>query len=163
MEENSGNLNGRKVELARRRTYHVPPGNLFEQVWPSVEPWLAEAMKHARQHMMTTDDLADGCRSGEFALLLMRSESDKIAAAAVISRGFRPFDHEPYIALMACGGSLMEEWLPDLVGDMKAIGRSAGASEIMILGRPSWRKVLAPYGGREVATMVSVSTGGENG
>jgi hypothetical protein len=148
----------------RQRTYHLAPGELFEEVWPLVEPWLAAAMAENRQHLMSTEDLADGIRTKDFGLLLMRDDADRISAAAVLSRGFRPSDHAPYVALMACGGSGLDAWLPDLVDTVKATGRAFGADEIMILGRPGWRKLLAPYGGREVATMVSMTTKGpQNG
>jgi len=152
------NLNGADIH-PRQSTYNLPPGELFEQVWPAIEPWLAAALAENRQHMFSTDDLADGIRSRDFGLLLMRNRDDKISAAAVLSRGFRPSDHAPYVALMACGGSGLDDWLPDLVATVQATGRMIGADEIMILGRPGWRKLLAPYGGREVATMVSLGTG----
>jgi hypothetical protein len=141
-----------------RNCYHVPAGDLWEQVWPLVEPWLAEAMRHTQQHMMTTADLADGCRTNEYALLLMRADDGMIAAAAVIGRGTRPHDGVPYVCMMACGGSKMDDWLPELVATMKDIGRRIGAPEVMLLGRPGWRRVLLPHGARECATIVSVST-----
>lgn len=160
MEENSGHVNG----TARQITYHLEPGPLFEQCWPAVEPWLAGALALNRQHTVTTDDLADGIRSGDYGLLLMRDAEDRIAAAAVLSHGLRPADGKPYVALMACGGSGLTAWLPDLVDCVKASGRKLGADEIMILGRPGWRKALAPFGAREVATMVSINTRGpQNG
>jgi hypothetical protein len=149
-------------------TYALSQGNtessrakfaeLFPAVWAIAEPWLREALAMNRQHLVTSQDLRLGIEAGDYGLFLMRNRGDMIAAAAVVSFGQRPSDGGPYLALMACGGSGLEDWISDLVSNLKRVGRAAGCDEVMVLGRPGWRRVLAPYGAEEVSTILSVPT-----
>lgn len=131
------------------------PVEMLPQAWPIVRDWLEAALAHAAQHEMHIDEVRDRIAAGDMLLLLLESEGE-VKAAAVLEQGFRAFDHEKYVALVACGGTMLDDWISPLVDACVKVGRAIGAVQIIVLGRNGWERILRRYGLRKRLTLMTL-------
>jgi len=137
------------------------PVELLPRAWPIVVEWLEAALAYAVQHELPIDEVWEALCKGEMLLLVMEDGAGTICAAAVLTQGYRPQDHRPYVALVCCGGSGLEQWLPQLVDAIVKIARAAGAPQIIVLGRPAWIKLLQPFGLKQRLALMTLDLEGE--
>lgn len=120
------------VSLVRRE--HLPA------MWGRVAAWVAEALEASVAYEVTPGMLYARLEQGRAALLLAHC-GNTLLGCAVMSvnedeRGAR------WCSLSACGGTVLEAWLPLMVRAIKQMAREAKAERIVIVGRRGWARLL---------------------
>lgn len=130
------------------------PYEQLPQAWPLVREYIQAALAAAAQHEVTIEHVEKHLGTGEYCLLLMQDGQGVICGGAVLTKSKRP-DGQVYVGTIAVGGAHLDRWSDALAEAFKTVARAVGASEILMLGRPGWRRALAKYGVRERGVILS--------
>lgn len=128
---------------------HVPV-EWVPQTWPLVEPYIAEALKHA-QGDYTVEHMQVYLTTGQ-KLLLVATEDNTIHGCAVLEMFNRPTQRVAYVS--AIGGHLVTS--RDTFEQLKTIVASFGATAIEGAARESVARLWKRYGFEEKYRIVGV-------
>lgn len=119
----------------------VPPDAL-PQVWPLVQPWIADACRRGMGDQ-TPADLLLMCRKVEAALILIGEAGTPPVAAGIIQVRDYQDGHRAYW-ILALGGSQARAWRHTLkiIEDYAA---RIGCDRVEFVGRPGWAALLSDY------------------
>jgi hypothetical protein len=128
------------------------PADKVMLIWDRVQGWISDALEASVMHEMPIDEVYTGCRDGTYLMLVMRVDGDW-RGCAVLAQSSDP-QGRPYLGLICCGGEGVHEWISILVTTCRLIAVQQGAREIVVMGRPGWRKLLQPFGLRVRAVVM---------
>jgi hypothetical protein len=127
--------------------------------WPRVSHWIDDALHQSVMHELPLDEVYTGCKDGSYLLLAVRLGND-LTGCAVMAASTDP-QGRPYLAVICCGGERVQRWLSLLVRTCRLLAAEMGAREIVALGRPGWRPLLAGLGCKLRAVVMVLDVEGE--
>jgi len=127
---------------------HVPL-EFVQQVWPSVEGFIASANEHGGDDY-TLDQIRLLVGSGQWLLLVASDDENKIHGAATVF--FQNYPNHRVAFITFIGGRLISS--QDTYGQMRMILKSRGATKIQGMARPSIARLWKRYGFDDVAALV---------
>ncbi|MGL4650333.1 MAG: hypothetical protein ACRC1H_13075 [Caldilineaceae bacterium] len=113
-------------------------------VWPQVCDYLGAALAFSQQNEWSTEQLRERIASEEF-VMAVAFEGRRILGAVVFDMGTNP-GGERYVCIVCCGGERMDSWLEGMLSTGRRIARAAGATRLVMMGRPGWARILKGYG-----------------
>lgn len=122
------------------------------QVWSYVAPLLERAIERS-DGTITLDGLRSMCETRDGQLWVILGESEGCEAAAVTA--IHNSDAVRYLLIVALGGSGMREWISALDETLVSFAKAHGCSQVRLIGRPGWARVLERVGARQIATVVA--------
>ena len=123
----------------------VEPG-LVDWFWVRVSHWIENALHRSVMHELSLDEVYQGCKDGTYLLLAVRL-GDDLTGSVVVAASTDPTGR-PYLGVICCGGERLELWMRLLVPTCRLVAAQIGAREIVMMGRPGWRRYLAAQGAR---------------
>ena len=115
-----------------------------EWYWPRVRDWILAALQESVLHELSEAEIYRACLKGEY-LMLVLAIGDSLCGVAVLTASKDPMGRN-YMAVICCGGIQVHRWLGLLVNTCRLLAHDIGAREIILMGRPGWRAMLAPMG-----------------
>ncbi|WP_298967757.1 hypothetical protein [uncultured Methylobacterium sp.] len=112
------------------------------RVWPTAEPWLAQACARPGDHGITAKGLLAACAQEQALLILIGPPGEPVAA--VVSQVIVEGGGTLSCWLLALGGSRWREW-QHLMAEIEAGARRMGCRTVEFIGRPAWRRVFPDY------------------
>jgi len=152
MEEDHGSVTEERVDspgMVGLVAYHDLP-----KAWPLVREYIVAALAAAAQHELTIEYIEDNLRKGEYVLMVMQAGDGTICGGCILTKSTRA-DGSTYMGAIAVGGQHLERWDEALAEAFKTVARAVGAAEIVMVGRPGWRRALSKFGVRERAVILS--------
>lgn len=117
-----------------------------EWYWPRVRTWILAALAESVMHELSEEDIYKGCLKGDYLMLAM-AIGDNLCGVAVLDASRDPTGR-PYLAVICCGGLHVHRWIGLLTNTCRLLAHDVGAREIVMMGRPGWRGMLAALGAR---------------
>lgn len=120
------------------------PASRVAEFWPTISKLIQPAIDRSGGRCTAGQilDLAQGDKATVW--LMVDRETKKIEAAAVSE--MRSYPTTPRLHVMLVGGTRMNEWLSDIVAQLKAFGKHNGAKQIEVYGRTGWERELKKVG-----------------
>lgn len=118
------------------------PTEYVDQVWPTVEPYVAKALKYASGKYEPGDvrDLVI-----EYGYPLWIAFNDDGIKGAVITR-FMQYPRKKYLFLEFCGGQDGFSWKAPMLEVLRSWAKDNGCDGIEGAGRDAWQKVFKDEG-----------------
>lgn len=122
------------------------PADAVTDVWPSVAGLLKPALGVAGGRLRMRD-VYQQLKDERLILWTVRDEREA-PVAALVTRVAQYPSGKRMLAVDACGGSRMDEWLQTVVDTLMAFASASGLKGLEMFGRPGWQRVLARHGWR---------------
>lgn len=130
--------------------------NMIPLVWHTVAPMIQMAVEYSHGELDLEDILAR--LTNNEMLLLTVSEGDLIIAALTIEK--RDFaSGKNILNVTTAGGADLHLWMDQLDPIIDELAREHGCTEIYIVGRPGWMRLLKGIGYEKIHTVVSKKVG----
>lgn len=127
----------------------------LKDYWPKVRGWIEASLLHSLQHELRPDEVLARCLNGEYLMLVYAVQRFRLVGVQILTKNTDPAG-KPYIAVVCAGGVEIEKWARLGVVTCRQIARDAGADKLIMMGRPGWRPMLAAFGGRLHAVVMSM-------
>ena len=118
------------------------PTEYVDQVWPTVEPYVAKALKYA-SGKYEPDDVRNLVI--EYGYPLWIAFNDDGIKGAVITR-FMQYPRKKYLFLEFCGGQDGFSWKAPMLEVLRSWAKDNGCDGIEGAGRDAWQKVFKDEG-----------------
>ena len=118
------------------------PAEYVDQVWPTVEPYVAKALKYA-SGKYEPDDVRNLVI--EYGYPLWIAFNDDGIKGAVITR-FMQYPRKKYLFLEFCGGQDGFSWKAPMLEVLRSWAKDNGCDGIEGAGRDAWQKVFKDEG-----------------
>ena len=125
-------------------------------VWHMVSPMIEMAIEHSNGEL-DLDHMYKRLLDSEMVLLTI-SEGDRIVASLTVEKRDFP-SGKRIMNITTAGGADLHLWMADLDGIMDQLAIEHGCSEIYIVGRPGWLRLLKDIGYERIHTVVSKKVG----
>lgn len=124
--------------------YHISlvPTEYVDQVWPTVEPYVAKALKYASGKYAPEDVRA---LVVEYGYPLWIAFNDDGIKGAVITR-FTQYPRKKYLFLEFCGGQDGFSWKAPMLEVLRSWAKDNGCDGIEGAGRDAWQRVFKGEG-----------------
>jgi hypothetical protein len=132
-------------------TLQVVPVNFAAQVWPGVEPLLAETQKFNEAGDYNLDQIKMYVTTGQWVLVVV-TEDQEIKGAAVIS--FMNYPNSR-IAFVTCAAG-KDIYNRETIDELYRIVVGMGATKMQAVGRPSIVRLLGRSGFEPVTTVMEL-------
>lgn len=137
----------------RFAVYRVLP-ECIDLIWSQVEPLLAKAI--AREHgRYTTAALRAWCLSGAQQLWVVSEPAYGRVIAAGLVNVYRHPTGKRAAALHLLAGSRAREWAEPAWNAWLRASRLAGVTEMHIVGRKGWRRIVGRFGFQPAAVILT--------
>ena len=123
----------------------VPP-QMVEQVWPSVERYLADSAEYTYGRY-TVDDIKDTITDYDHHLWI--AFNDSVVKGAVVTN-IITYPRKKCLSMVFCGGIDVREWRDQMISMLQAWAFDNNCDSIECTGRPGWAKILANNGHKVV-------------
>lgn len=139
---------------------------LLPMVWHQIGEYIEAALLHSANYDWHGGELFAGLARGDLSLLVAFKPASEgqfaadIMGGVVLRLGRKP-DGVPYMAVMACGGRAMDEWIDLAVDVGLVLARRAQCEEVLVIGRPGWTRRLAHKGLRPYAMVARAAVPAE--
>ena len=120
------------------------PTEYVDQVWPTVEPYVAKALKYA-SGKYEPDDVRNLVI--EYGYPLWIAFNDDGIKGAVITR-FMQYPRKKYLFLEFCGGQDGFSWKAPMLDVLRSWAKDNGCDGIEGAGRAGWQKVFEKDGSK---------------
>jgi hypothetical protein len=137
----------------------VEPGRV-DYWWPRVSEWIEAALAASVIRDVPAGHLAQALRDGVSQMLLIADPDAQTLIGAMIFTPEQLHSGERVIAMQACGGERVEDWVGGALRVVCRVAEGAGCTHVLALGRPGWVKYLRPLGVRRRATVFEVPVSG---
>jgi len=117
---------------------HPIPVDAIDMIWPQVREGLQRSIMKTGGDL-TTAELWQGCRRGDFFLLAV-FEGNAVKAASVWQP--QAWQTGQKLRCLALYGAGMKEWIGDMHEAAKELARSCGATSIVSDGRAGWKPIF---------------------
>lgn len=118
-----------------------------DSAWSLCEPWIGESL--ARGHVpMATESVRRAIARAELQLWIVSIRGEPVAAFVT---EIRVMDYGKGLWVVACGGTGMREWLPEVESTLQGFARDKGCDHIQMSGRRGWLREMKSYGWRETS------------
>lgn len=118
--------------------------------WGHASQFIVKALKNGYGEMSAED--IHTLLEYEKCILLLAIKNAKTLAGLVLFLDEKPLLRE--LTVLTAAGEEIDEWLPEIMSALVAIGNEQQADAIMIHGRRGWVRKLAIHGYEEVHTTV---------
>tara|TARA_R110000868_G_scaffold42547_1_gene143792 strand:+ start:1138 stop:1551 length:414 start_codon:yes stop_codon:yes gene_type:complete len=125
------------------------PLEYVNQLWPSVEGYIAAAMEHAAGDY-TVEDARVMVTQGSWTLIVAMDDARTLQGAAIVFYFNRPSERVGFIVAM--GGKLITN--KSAMAQLEGILRSNGATFIEAAGRESMVRLCSRYGMKPKYTII---------
>ena len=123
----------------------VPP-QMIDQVWPSVERYLADSAEYTYGRY-TVDDIKDTITDYDHHLWI--AFNDSVVKGAVVTN-IITYPRKKCLSMVFCGGIDVREWRDQMISMLQAWAFDNNCDSIECTGRPGWAKILANNGHKAV-------------
>ena len=125
-------------------------------VWHSVSHMIQMAIEHSNDELDLCD-IKERLENNDM-LLLTVSEGDNIVAALTVEK--RDFaSGKSILNITTAGGADLHLWMNEIDRVTEDLAKEHGCSEIYIVGRPGWMRMLKDIGYGKIHTVVSKKIG----
>ena len=121
-------------------------------VWPNVAPLLEKAIDRG-DGTMTLDGLRSMCETRDGQLWVILGDTQESCAAAVTA--IQNSDALRYLLILALGGMDMYAWIHALDETLSRFAKAHGCSQVRLIGRPGWARVLESIGAKQVSVVLA--------
>lgn len=128
------------------------PSKSIEMVWPIASTFIENAIEYSNNELDILV-MKQALLDRELILITVNDNHKMIAAFTVKKEVFQ--SGKKVLTLVAIGGARMKEWLHKVDEVLCAVCREEDCSEMYLIGRPGWIKLLEPLGFETIHTVVS--------
>ena len=128
------------------------PCKSIDMIWPVAAPFIEAAIEYSNDEL-NIFAMKKALLERELILITVNDDHKMIAALTVNKEQFQ--SGKRVLTLVAIGGARMKEWLHKVDEVLCTVCREEGCTEMYLIGRPGWIKLLRPLGFETIHTVVS--------
>lgn len=118
-----------------------------DAAWPLCEPWIGESLTRGYVPM-ATESVRKAIARADLQLWVVFVCGEPVAAFVT---EIRIMDYGKGLWVVACGGTGMSEWLPEVEGTLRGFALDKGCDHLQMTGRRGWLREMKSYGWRETS------------